>query len=65
MEAPGGGGRRWRHALLAVIGEIGTEPEREALRHSLERGKPSSGRQPSAFSTLDRDPRPLRRRVGE
>ncbi|XP_070809542.1 microtubule-associated protein 1A [Pituophis catenifer annectens] len=35
MEAPGGGGR---HALLAVIGEIGTEPEREALRHSLERG---------------------------
>ncbi|XP_062357343.1 microtubule-associated protein 1A [Cinclus cinclus] len=30
------GGRR--HALLAVIGEIGTEPERGALRGALERG---------------------------
>ncbi|XP_068881796.1 electromotor neuron-associated protein 1-like isoform X2 [Aphelocoma coerulescens] len=29
------GGRR--HALLAVIGEIGTEPERGALRGALER----------------------------
>ncbi|XP_030811541.1 microtubule-associated protein 1A isoform X1 [Camarhynchus parvulus] len=34
-EAPPGGGR---HALLAVIGEIGTEPERGALRGALERG---------------------------
>ncbi|XP_053811187.1 uncharacterized protein LOC128794915 isoform X1 [Vidua chalybeata] len=33
--APPGGGR---HALLAVIGEIGTEPERGALRGALERG---------------------------
>lgn len=31
------GGRR--HALLAVIGEIGTEPERGALRGALERGE--------------------------
>ncbi|XP_039217904.1 microtubule-associated protein 1A isoform X1 [Crotalus tigris] len=39
MEAPGGERRRRQpHALLAVIGEIGTEPEREALRQSLERG---------------------------
>ncbi|XP_064311969.1 microtubule-associated protein 1A isoform X1 [Phalacrocorax carbo] len=37
---PGGRRRRepWRHALLVVIGEIGTEPEREALRVALERG---------------------------
>lgn len=34
--APPGGGR---HALLAVIGEIGTEPERGALRGALERGE--------------------------
>lgn len=37
-----GGRRRWeprRHALLAVIGEIGTEPERGALRAALERGE--------------------------
>ncbi|XP_053844416.1 microtubule-associated protein 1S-like isoform X3 [Vidua macroura] len=33
--APPGDGR---HALLAVIGEIGTEPERGALRGALERG---------------------------
>ncbi|XP_054025268.1 microtubule-associated protein 1A isoform X1 [Dryobates pubescens] len=35
------GGRRRelrRHALLVVIGEIGTEPERGALRGALERG---------------------------
>lgn len=34
--APPGG---QRHALLAVIGEIGTEPERGALRCALERGE--------------------------
>lgn len=36
------GGRRReprRHALLVVIGEIGTEPERGALRGALERGE--------------------------
>uniref|UniRef100_A0A8D0KLV5 Microtubule associated protein 1A n=1 Tax=Salvator merianae TaxID=96440 RepID=A0A8D0KLV5_SALMN len=33
-----GWGRRPRHALLAVIGEVGAEAEREALRRSLERG---------------------------
>ncbi|TFK04312.1 Electromotor neuron-associated protein 1 [Platysternon megacephalum] len=41
--APGlsGGRRGWelrRHALLIVIGEIGTEAERGALRGALERG---------------------------
>ncbi|KAM9270365.1 microtubule-associated protein 1A [Cariama cristata] len=37
---PGGRRRREprRHALLVVIGEIGTEPERGALRAALERG---------------------------
>ncbi|XP_056203052.1 microtubule-associated protein 1A isoform X1 [Falco biarmicus] len=37
---PGGRRRREprRHALLVVIGEIGTEPERGALRGALERG---------------------------
>ncbi|GAB0194346.1 microtubule-associated protein 1A [Grus japonensis] len=37
---PGGRRRREprRHALLVVIGEIGTEPERGALRSALERG---------------------------
>lgn len=38
---PGGRRRREprRHALLVVIGEIGTEPERGALRGALERGE--------------------------
>ncbi|XP_074456641.1 microtubule-associated protein 1A isoform X1 [Larus michahellis] len=40
--APGPAGARRReprrHALLAVIGEVGTEPERGALRAALERG---------------------------
>ncbi|PKU40693.1 microtubule-associated protein 1a [Limosa lapponica baueri] len=40
--APGPAGGRCReprrHALLAVIGEVGTEPERGALRAALERG---------------------------
>ncbi|XP_031443861.1 electromotor neuron-associated protein 1-like [Phasianus colchicus] len=37
---PGGPRRREarRHALLVVIGEVGTEPERGALRGALERG---------------------------
>nr|XP_027322227.2 microtubule-associated protein 1A isoform X1 [Anas platyrhynchos] len=37
---PGGprGREARRHALLAVIGEVGTEPERGALRGALERG---------------------------
>lgn len=38
---PGGPRRREarRHALLVVIGEVGTEPERGALRGALERGE--------------------------
>lgn len=44
---PGGprGREARRHALLAVIGEVGTEPERGALRGALERGE-ERGRAP-------------------
>ncbi|KAK2524458.1 hypothetical protein Q9233_009387 [Columba guinea] len=35
---PGGRREPRRHALLVVIGEVGTEPERGAVRGALERG---------------------------
>lgn len=63
-----GGRRRWeprRHALLAVIGEIGTEPERGALRAALERGEERGrgrARPPSAAGLRARPPPCPRRR---
>lgn len=63
-EGGGGGGapkgrRRGRHALLALIGEVGSEAERQALRGTLERGKPARARaepvqHPGERSGLDR-----------
>lgn len=50
--APGPGQRRRRReALLAVIGPVGSEEERAAVRGALERGKDGEGAFPARRSS--------------